>query len=250
VTSKREHNPVAISLAFIAVCLLLIGIVVIREIWKYQKLRQYTKGIPEFQSSGLSSVALFNETFSDSSLTGWKEESRSGNTLYNIMTEEGGNSFLRAESRNAASLLVKKIQYDPRRFPYVKWRWKVEKMTPVADMMTLNGSDAPARVYVAFYHGFGAWNTRLINYVWASSMKNGSTIQSFFSPNSRIVVLQSGTEKAGQWVEEERNVLEDYRSLFGEEPAQIEALAIMTDADNTHSEALAFYDDITVSNQP
>jgi hypothetical protein len=123
-------------------------------------------------------------------------------------------------------------------------------MSADADMRTLEGSDAPARVYVAFSFGFGNWATRLINYVWASSMKPGTQVPSVFSPSSRILVLEGGSEKTGVWVSEERNVFEDYRRLYGEEPGEVVGIALMTDSDNTRSEAIADYDDIAVSRTP
>jgi hypothetical protein len=48
----------------------------------------------------------------------------------------------------------------------------------------------------------------------------------------------------GQWVSEERNIYEDYRKLFGKEPPQIGAVAIMTDTDDTQDEVTAWYGDI------
>jgi hypothetical protein len=59
-----------------------------------------------------------------------------------------------------------------------------------------------------------------------------------------MVAVESGNAKAGTWVTEERNVYEDYRALFGEDPPPIGAVALMTDTDNTGGEAEALYGDI------
>jgi len=61
-----------------------------------------------------------------------------------------------------------------------------------------------------------------------------------------IVAVESGDSLAGRWVREERNYLEDYRRLFGEEPGQLGAVAIMTDTDNTGGQASAWYGDISL----
>ena len=61
-----------------------------------------------------------------------------------------------------------------------------------------------------------------------------------------MVAVESGDENAGSWVTEKRNVYEDYRKLFGEEPPEIGAVALMTDSDNTGGEATAYYGDITL----
>jgi hypothetical protein len=62
-----------------------------------------------------------------------------------------------------------------------------------------------------------------------------------------MVAVESGAERTGAWVDERRNVLEDYRAIFGEEPPSVGAVAIMTDTDNTGESALACYDDIVIS---
>jgi hypothetical protein len=65
-----------------------------------------------------------------------------------------------------------------------------------------------------------------------------------------MVAVESGNGKAGTWVAEERNLCEDYRALFGEDPPEIGAVALMTDTDNTGGEATAYYGDITLTTLP
>jgi hypothetical protein len=45
----------------------------------------------------------------------------------------------------------------------------------------------------------------------------------------------------GQWLEEKRNLVEDYRKCFGEDPGKAGGVAIMTDTDNTGEKAMAWY---------
>ena len=59
-----------------------------------------------------------------------------------------------------------------------------------------------------------------------------------------MIVVESGPERLNQWVSEERNVYEDYKKAFGEEPSLISGVAIMTDTDNTGESATAYYGDI------
>ncbi len=44
------------------------------------------------------------------------------------------------------------------------------------------------------------------------------------------------------WKTEERNYVRDYERFFGKKPKQLIGVAIMTDTDNTGSEAIAYYD--------
>jgi hypothetical protein len=48
---------------------------------------------------------------------------------------------------------------------------------------------------------------------------------------------------------EERNVYEDYKRAFGEEPPMISGIAIMTDTDNTGESAEAYYGNIVFLKQ-
>ena len=80
--------------------------------------------------------------------------------------------------------------------------------------------------------------------MWASRLPKGSSVPSPYTSKALIVAVESGDEKAGQWVNEERNIYEDYRKLFGEEPPMLGAVAIMTDTDDTRDEATAYYGDI------
>ncbi len=67
----------------------------------------------------------------------------------------------------------------------------------------------------------------------------------------RVIVLQSGTAKLGRWVVERRNLIEDYRRAFGEDPPKrVEAIAIWSDSDQTGESVQAFYGRMLALPQP
>jgi len=59
-----------------------------------------------------------------------------------------------------------------------------------------------------------------------------------------MFVVEGGDQKLQRWVTERRNVYEDYKKAFDEEPTMISGVAIMTDTDNTGESAVAWYGDI------
>jgi hypothetical protein len=59
-----------------------------------------------------------------------------------------------------------------------------------------------------------------------------------------MVVAESGRDRLGRWQHVTRNVYEDYKRAFAEEPGAITAVAIMTDTDNTGENVHAYYGDI------
>jgi hypothetical protein len=59
-----------------------------------------------------------------------------------------------------------------------------------------------------------------------------------------MIAVESGPARLNQWVSEKRDVHADYQRLFGEKPGRVDAVAIMTDTDNTRTKATAWYGDI------
>jgi len=114
----------------------------------------------------------------------------------------------------------------------------------VVDERTTAGDDYPARVYVVVSGGAAFWKTRSLVYVWSSHQPVGATWNNAFTSNARVMALRSGTRDAGQWVSEKRDIRADFRQLFGEDIAQIDAVALMTDTDNSGQSATAWYGDI------
>ncbi len=182
-------------------------------------------------------------------------------TAYGVQ-REGENSFLRAESRNSASGIFKKLSIDLEEHPVLTWRWKVEGIIEAGDARVKEGDDYPARIYVTFDYDPEAVSfferlkykaakllyanvpASAINYIWANRLPRGEHIKNPFSDKAIMVAVESGPELSGRWVREERNVYEDYRAFFGAEPPLVVGIAIMTDSDNTGQSAVAYYDDI------
>lgn len=180
-----------------------------------------------------------------SSLVGWDAKSFKGSTTYRVV-QDGGRTAIKAHSKASASGLIRKVNLDPTRFRYLHWSWKVAQTIDQGNEKTKAGDDYAARVYVIFPGRF-FWQTRAINYIWANHLPKGESIVNAFTHNAMMVAVESGPDKAGQWQSEVRDVLADYRRLFGEEPREIGAIAIMTDTDNTLGEATGWYGDLFIS---
>lgn len=183
--------------------------------------------------------------FSASDISGWSQKSFKGKTIYSLV-KDTDRMVIKAHSIKSASGYIKKVSIDPKLFPLLKWSWKISEVNPKEDISKKSGDDFVARVYVVFPRTF-FWRMRAINYVWASKMPKNSVEVSPFTDNVMTLAVESGMGKAGEWMTEERNIFDDYRHMFGEDPPEIGAVAIMTDTDNTQTEAVAWYGDITLS---
>lgn len=180
--------------------------------------------------------------FGAGDLAGWKPKRFHGETSYSLVND-GERRVLKAHSHAAASGLYKEVDFEPAKYPILRWSWKIGGTIPNGDERTKTGDDYAARVYIVFPRTL-FWKTKAINYIWANRLPQGESLPNAFTSNAMMVAVESGDGKAGTWVAEERNVYEDYRALFGEDPPAIGAVALMTDTDNTGGEAVAYYGDI------
>lgn len=187
------------------------------------------------------------------------------NTEYTMVTEDG-SVVLRAMAHNAASFLAAKVDFDPHQFPTLSWRWKVAQGIPAANTAEQSKEDAPARVMVAFdgdisklsakdrfaakaaqsISGIGLPYATLM-YVWGGKVAVDSITTSSRSQRIKMLAVAADEQGVGKWQSYSRNLVEDFKRAFGEEPGKVTSIQLMTDTDNTGADALAFYGDVSVS---
>ena len=173
----------------------------------------------------------------------WEDKTIQGKSRYWIEFE-GKEGFVHGQAQESASAKYHKVRYNPQESPYLRWRWRAERFPNKTSGVGKNSDDYPARIDVVFTSHFFR-NFHCLEYVWDAASKEGEVRTSPHGPQIRQIVLRNAP--LGEWMEEERNVLEDYQKLFGEAPRQeIRALAIMTDADGTKSLAEGYFDNIWI----
>ena len=175
---------------------------------------------------------------------GWSKKSFSGETQYSVIQDEG-QPYLRATSNGTASALYYKIEYDPREYPYIVWKWEVDNIIEKGDATQKSGDDYAARLFVVFPSSFFV-RTQTLNYIWANKLPKDSSILCPYMDNNIMVSVQSGPAKTGKWLAESRNIYEDYTKYFGRQPEKVGAIAIMTDTDDTQEKASARYGTIAI----
>jgi hypothetical protein len=174
----------------------------------------------------------------------WVQKSFKGKTRYEV-TREDNELAVKATSSSSASALYYKVRYDVKDFPLLTWRWKIDHVLSKGSALHKDSDDFAARVYVVF-PSWVFWKTKAVNYIWANKLPQGKAVPNAFTANAVMIAVESGPERTGKWVEEEVNVLEDYRGHFGEDPPRVGAIAIMTDTDNTGERATAWYGPIRI----
>lgn len=180
-----------------------------------------------------------------------------------IAERDGAATVIRAEADGSMSGLIRRQRVDPARTPILRWHWRIATPLKAADMATKAGDDYAARLYVLFDYDrskldFGT-RTKLalakllygvevpaaaLNYVWDNRYPVGTLRPNAYTDRARMVVVESGAARAGQWVTVTRDIAADFRAAFGEEPPPVVAIAIATDTDNTGERATAWYGEI------
>ncbi len=172
--------------------------------------------------------------------SGWGSRGGDGIEVYRLESEDD-NLFLRAESKGKSVTAGVKCRVSLRIYHILQWKWRVHKVPPSADERDRGKNDNAAAVYIVFE---GGMIPKTLKYVWSSSLPVRTTLESPRSSRTKIVVLESGTQKTGIWIEETINAYQDYKKLFGSEPRMVKAVAILSDSDDTKEPVMADYDDI------
>jgi len=188
-------------------------------------------------------------------------------STYSIQMKDG-NSFLMAEADNSASGIIYTKSFSIYKTPVIKWKWKISNIFKAGDEKKKSGDDYALRIYIVFKYdpekagGFERIQYSAIkviygeypphsslNYIWANKRYPERILPNTYTAKAQMILLQKGPERAGQWIEERVNALEDYRLAFGFDPPEEAGIAIMSDADNTGEKASGFIDYIQVSAQ-
>ena len=194
----------------------------------------------------------------------WGMRSGKRPTDYRLVSAPQG-TVLEAYADRSATGLYRKIRVSPQRQPLLEWSWRVEGANPEADVRVASREDSVARLVVSF-HGDPdrldfedrtklrlakavageALPYAMLIYVWSNQIPVEHALPSPQIDRIRMIVVESGSTHVGQWRQYQRNILQDYRRSFGEEPGDIVAVGMLTDSDNTQQVARSYYGDITL----
>jgi hypothetical protein len=181
------------------------------------------------------------------SLARWEQKVFKGHTQYEIRGE-APDRFLSAVSENASCGLFMKTHHEAAPELYLRWKWRVHEFPKKKEPMRLSSraeDDFAARVYVIF-EASNLFHSDVIEYIWDENVPVGETVDSAYSDRIKLLVVRQGVPpESGAWQEETRNLLEDYRRLFGKAPKHpVGIVALMCDSDNTGTRASADFGDV------
>ncbi|MGE0473081.1 MAG: DUF3047 domain-containing protein [Nitrospirales bacterium] len=163
------------------------------------------------QSSAIDSLVL--EDFSKPNEKGFPqnwEAQRSTVTAHETYSiqEEGEQAFLSAKNANQR-VYTKEFSWDPKKYPVLSWRWRARVVPENAEFI--------AAVYPSLDVDlmFIPVNTK---YLWSVKLPVG-TMKEGGMFSSTEIVIRSGAQPLGEWVEERINVYESFLEIHNHEPA-------------------------------
>jgi DUF3047 family protein len=170
---------------------------------------------------------------------GWRPyETPGGHPRYDFdVVEDGGHRALRMRSESEHSTIAHALTVDLARTPVLTWWWKVVSFPAGADLRERATSDATGHLFVIWPRFPEMLRSRLIGYVWEPRAPADAIFTSKKTGTVTYVVLRSGREGVGAWVEERRDVAADYRRIYGAAPPDPAALALSIDTNDTRARA-------------
>lgn len=175
-------------------------------------------------------------------------------------------AVVHARADGSASMLRRKVQVAPEALGRIRFSWKVPALIGNADLAVRDHDDAPVRIVLAFEGDrsrFSVKNAALsemsrlltgeempyatLMYVWCSTNAAGQVVVNPRTDRIRTVVVESGPANLNQWLAYERDIRADFEQAFGEAPGALTGIALMTDADNTQSQARAWYGPVSLA---
>jgi hypothetical protein len=200
----------------------------------------------------------------------WKHQ-RVGNrpASHYAATRHAGRAALHASSDRGDSLVRIPVQAQGPGLGRLRFSWFVQSLNPDADLKDRALDDAVARVILQFSGDRSLFTPRdhllsemvqlvtgeplpfaTLIYVWDARYPVGTVITHTRSPRIKLMVVESGSARLGQWVDLDRDIAADYRAAFDQTTDGLSGIALMTDSNNTGLPSQAWYGPLIWSREP
>lgn len=171
-----------------------------------------------------------------------------------------GRPALQGRSEQGDSLVRLPLAVAGPELGTLRFSWFVNALNPKSDLADRHLDDAVARVIIQFDGDRSTFSPRdlllsdmlqmatgeplpyaTLMYVWDHRYPVGTVIPHARSARIKTLVIESGPERLGRWVDFERDVAADYAAAFGKQPLRVNGIALMTDSNNTRHASAAWY---------
>lgn len=183
---------------------------------------------------------------------------------------DDGIAAVKLHSNANLTFLGKNVDIDIKDYPFISWKWKVVNILDGVDERTSAGDDHPLRIFFVFdpdekkqpfwfrlkrliyldwVHGH-PYGGRFTEYLWSSHLQAGDIISDPGKSWQKLMVVEGGSSKLGQWLSYEKNLYLDFKNLYNEEPRRLIFIGILNDTDQTGQAATSYITDLKFSKGP
>lgn len=185
--------------------------------------------------------------FTPADLMHWEPHAFVGDTRYNL-TQDNNTEALRAtcDSETASGLFYRE-PIDLTQTPIIEWRWRIIDPIQVGDPTEKSGDDYAARLYAVVDHRILRWRSRALNYVSTTRMPVLKDWPNAYASQAHMLAVDNAGAKGNdeaEWQIHRRNLREDFARFHGQDVLSIDAIALMTDCDDTGDRAEVLYGEI------
>jgi Protein of unknown function (DUF3047) len=190
-------------------------------------------------------------------------------TQYQKLTVDG-RTVLHAKAESASSALRCNVSIDPMATPWFSWTWRVDALHLNATVADDDAEDTCARIILAFEGDVNSLPLRdrmffeqvelftgnrlpyaTLAYAWDGQAPVGQTVPYVRSKRLQNHIVETGNARVGQWLAYERNVVEDFKQVFGKPPpGKISSVGVLTDSDDLKNTVEAWYGDMAFRAEP
>jgi Protein of unknown function (DUF3047) len=183
-------------------------------------------------------------------------------TEYRSVTKQG-RQVLEATARSSTSGLRCDVDIDPVEQPWVRWEWRTDDFPEGVDIADDDRDDSPARLVLTFDGDMGRLSPRdraffefvrlitgqqlpyaTLMYTWDGKAAVEDVIAYPRTGRIQYLVVERGADGAGRWLGYRRNVREDFKRVFGEEPGRIRHVGVLADSDDLQLDLTSWFADI------
>jgi hypothetical protein len=172
---------------------------------------------------------------------GWKAQNWGSPAFDFSIVDDSGTRALNLKSRNEGSTIIRDIKgkVDLKETPILEWKWKMIALPKNGNSCAKATDDQAGQVFVAWPRFPEAVRSRIVGYVWDTTQPAGHMCKSEKTGTVTYIVVRSGSADLGKWFTERRNVRDDFRKIYGEEPDPPGAVSLAIDSNDTNSTAEA-----------
>lgn len=175
---------------------------------------------------------------------GWQVKEKSGKADFAVV-KDGDLHALVLRSANTSFSLQKEVTVDVKQYPVLSWKWKVTKLPKDGDFRRSRTDDQAAQLFLAFT------KTKAIVYIWDTTAPQGLMESTSPVPfmTVKVVVVRSGPAETGKWIGETRNVYEDYKKFYGEDPPVVSGVRLQINSQHTETSGESWFADVVFKKQ-